>query len=215
VLSAVVVAQRPKGANLSEVLLVADLLQPFDCVAIFRFLDGDMRHRRGCRGAVPVLLSGRSGDDVAGTGFLFRFAPALRPAEPGRDDQGLAAGMCVPSAARARLERDQRAADRRRSRRLEQRIDAHVAGESIPLAPCRTAVNRCVGWCSSSGSRFLENTLRDRKRRVRGRPTRVEREMRDDFDQLEAPVAADIYRAVPSVTRAPSLLACAKPRESP
>jgi hypothetical protein len=61
-------------------LLVAHLLHPFDGFAIERFLDGDVRHRRVGRGAVPVLLAGRKPDDVAGADFLNWTALALHPA---------------------------------------------------------------------------------------------------------------------------------------
>ena len=39
------------------VLLVAYLLHPIDNLAVQLFLDRDMSHRRGGRGAVPVLLA--------------------------------------------------------------------------------------------------------------------------------------------------------------
>ena len=87
--------------------------------------------RRGRRRAVPVLLAGREPDDVAGPDLLDRAALALRPAAAGGDDQRLAERMRVPGGARAGLEGDAGAADARRVRRLEQRIDAHRAGEPL------------------------------------------------------------------------------------
>ena len=95
------------------------------------FLDGDVRHGRGRRGAVPVLLARREPDHVARPDFLDRAAPALRPAAAGRHDQGLAQRVRVPCRAGAGLERDAGAAHARRSGRLEQRIDAHRAGEPL------------------------------------------------------------------------------------
>src|SRR4051812_35210774 len=80
---------------------------------------------------MPVLLAGRTGDDIAGADFLFRLAPALRPAETGRDDQCLPARMRVPGAACARLERHACAAELRWPRRLEQRIDPNIASEEL------------------------------------------------------------------------------------
>ena len=62
------------------ILLVADLLHPFDRLAVERLLDGDMGHGGGRRGAVPVLLARREDDDVAGANLLDRAALALRPA---------------------------------------------------------------------------------------------------------------------------------------
>ncbi len=40
------------------VLLVTDVLHPIDHLAVFLFLDGDVRHGRGWRSPVPVLLAG-------------------------------------------------------------------------------------------------------------------------------------------------------------
>ena len=78
------------------VLLVADLFHPVDGFAVELFLNGDVRHGRGWRGAVPVLLTRREPDHVARPNFLDRPAPALCPAATGRHDQGLAQRMGVP-----------------------------------------------------------------------------------------------------------------------
>src|SRR6185437_1687071 len=99
----------------------------------------------------PVFPAGRTGDDVAGTDFLLRFALALRPAEARRDDQGcLPAGMRMPRRACAGFEGDARPADRCRARRLEQRIDPHAAGEIFrrPLAGSlrSIALDRAHEW---------------------------------------------------------------------
>src|SRR5262245_4785499 len=93
------------------VLLIADLFQPVHGPALDRFLDGDMRHRRRRRCAVPVLLAGRKPDHVARPDLLDRAALALRPAAAERDDQGLAERMGMPGGASARLERYAGAAD--------------------------------------------------------------------------------------------------------
>ena len=115
----------------APVLVVADLLQPIDGLAALRFLDGDVRHGGGRRGAVPVLFAGREPDDVAGTDLLDRAAIALRPAAPRRDDQGLPQRMGMPGGTRARLERDAGADGAGRIGRLEQRVDAHGPGKPI------------------------------------------------------------------------------------
>src|SRR6202023_1483381 len=96
------------------ILFVADLLHPVDEFSVQRLLNGDMRHRRCRRRAMPVLLTRREPDHIAGADLLDRTAPALRPPEAGYDDQGLTEGMGVPGGARARLERDVRAAHARR-----------------------------------------------------------------------------------------------------
>jgi len=40
------------------ILVVADFFHPVDDVAVELFLNGDMRHARGRRGSMPVLLAG-------------------------------------------------------------------------------------------------------------------------------------------------------------
>src|SRR5437868_7660043 len=72
------------------VLLVADLLHPVHDLAVEVFLNGDVRHRGGCRGAVPMLLTGWNPDHVTRPNLLDRPSPALRAASAGRHDQGLA-----------------------------------------------------------------------------------------------------------------------------
>ena len=84
---------------------------------------------------------GREPDDVALLDFLDGAALALHPAAAGGDDQGLAQRVGVPGGAGAGLEGDARAADARRGGRLEQRIDAHGAGEIVGRPP-RTAESR-------------------------------------------------------------------------
>ena len=115
----------------APVLLVADLLQPIDVLAVLKFRDGDMRHRGRRRCSMPMPQAGREPDDIAGPDFLDRPALRLCPAEPGRDDQRLAERMRVPRTARARLERDVPAGYARRIARLEQWVDAHRASEVI------------------------------------------------------------------------------------
>ena len=82
------------------VLRVADLLHPIDDLVVELFLDGDVGHGRGWRGAVPVLLAGREPDDVARADFLHRSAFALHPAEPAVTIRVCPSG-CVCQAVRA------------------------------------------------------------------------------------------------------------------
>ena len=127
------IASRSKLNSLGDgvvVLFVADFFQPIDGLAVELLLDGDVRHGRGRRGAMPMLLARREPDHVAGTDFLDRAALALDPAAAGRDDQGLAQRVRVPGGPAPGLERDLAAAARAGSR-LKQRIDAYSAGELI------------------------------------------------------------------------------------
>src|SRR6185369_12927250 len=86
------------------VLFVADVLQPVNGLAVKLLLNGDMRHGRGVRGPMPVLLPGREPDHVSGPNFLDRATLALCPAQPRRHDQGLAEWVGVPGGARAGFE---------------------------------------------------------------------------------------------------------------
>src|ERR687898_2500864 len=83
------------------VLLVADLFHPVDDLAVERLLNGDMRHRRRGRCAMPMLLIRRKPDHITWVDFLDRATPSLHPPAAGRDDQGLAERMGVPCRARA------------------------------------------------------------------------------------------------------------------
>src|SRR5438874_13674161 len=87
------------------VLLVADLFHPFDRLPIEPFQDGDVRHGRGCGGAVPVLLAGRAPDHVTRANLLDRASPALHESAAGGHDQGLTERMGVPCRPGAGLER--------------------------------------------------------------------------------------------------------------
>src|ERR671912_66660 len=68
------------------VLLVANLFHPIDRLAVERLRDGDVAHRRGVRGAVPMLLAGREPDHVAGADLLAPAALDLCPADARRHD---------------------------------------------------------------------------------------------------------------------------------
>ncbi len=116
-------------ARSGRILFVADLFQPVDHFAGERLGDGDMRHCRGRRGAVPMFLVGREPDHVAGPDLLDRASLALRPAAAGGDDQRLAQRVRVPGRAGARLEGDDRPADAGGIAPLERLVDADAAGE--------------------------------------------------------------------------------------
>src|SRR5215210_3075590 len=102
--AATVAASAPRaGGSASLVLLISDLLQPVDGLTVELFLNGDVRHGRGRRRAVPVLLVRWEPDDVARPDFLDRAALALSKAEPGRHDERLPEWVRVPCRASARL----------------------------------------------------------------------------------------------------------------
>src|SRR5437016_10077114 len=113
------------------VLLVGDLLHPVDNLAVEPLLYGDMCHGRGGQCAMPMLFARRAPDHVAGPDDPDRAAPALHEAAARRDDERLTERMRVPITARAWLERYVGAARACRSGRLEERVNAHRAGEIL------------------------------------------------------------------------------------
>src|SRR3954451_16743533 len=113
------------------VLLVADVLQPLGVLAVELLLHRDMAHRRGRRGAMPMLLARREPNHVAGPDLLDRPALALHAAAARGHDQRLAEWVRVPRRARARLEGDQGASDTSRVRRGEERIAAPRTGKPL------------------------------------------------------------------------------------
>ena len=113
------------------VLFVADLFHPVDGLAVELFLNGDVRHGRGRRGTVPMLLARREPDHVTRPNFLDRASPALYQAATRRHDQGLAQRVGVPCGTGARLERDTGADRARWIVCLEQGVNAHGAGEIL------------------------------------------------------------------------------------
>jgi hypothetical protein len=90
----------------AAVLFVADLFHPVDDLAVELFLNGNMRHGRGRRGTMPMLLAWREPDHIAGMDLLNGTALALHPPATGRDNQGLAERMGMPRCSSTRLERD-------------------------------------------------------------------------------------------------------------
>ncbi len=58
-------------------MLVADLFHPLDGFTVEMFLNGDMRHTRGCRGSMPVFLTRRDPDNITLPDFFDLTAPLL------------------------------------------------------------------------------------------------------------------------------------------
>jgi hypothetical protein len=87
-------------------------------------------------GEAPCQCFSPGGNHTTSPGnFLDRPAPALRPAEAGGDDQGLAERVRVPCGARAGLEGgDARARCACRRGRVEQWIDAYRSREPLGRA---------------------------------------------------------------------------------
>ncbi len=113
------------------VLLVADVFQPLDDLAIEAFLNGDVGHGGGGGGAVPVFFSGGEPDDVAGVNLFDGTACALDPSAASGDDQGLSEGVGVPGGACSGLEGDGGAGNQGGVGCLKERVDADGAGEPV------------------------------------------------------------------------------------
>jgi hypothetical protein len=71
---------------LRTVLLIADMFHPVNNLAILLLLDGDVRHARRRRSAVPMLFAWREPDDITGPDLLDWSTFALSPPAPGSDD---------------------------------------------------------------------------------------------------------------------------------
>src|SRR5579863_3844434 len=109
------------------ILLVGDLLEPFDHLPVERLLDRDGRHRRARCSTVPVLLIRPHGDDVAWPNLFDRPAPPLVTTAPKGDDQRLSERVRVQVAPRAWLERHVRGTDGRLGRSIRERLLPHRA----------------------------------------------------------------------------------------
>ena len=96
----------------------------------------------GC-GPVPVPFARREPDGIAGADFLHRAAFALRPAEAGNHNQGLAEGMGVPGGAGAGFEGDLSALNPLGIKGVEEGIDADLTRE-----PCLGAFRRSPCSCA-------------------------------------------------------------------
>src|SRR5579863_1290257 len=115
----------------AAVLFVADLFHPIDNFPIALFLNGDVRHGRGGRSPMPVLLAGREPDHITGADILDRTSPTLCQAAARGDDEGLTERMRVPCGSCAGLEGNAGALNQRRIGRLKKRINSHGASEPV------------------------------------------------------------------------------------
>src|SRR6266404_3813715 len=150
------------------VLLVADVFHPLNHFSVQSLLNGDMRHRRRRTCAMPVFFARRKPDHIARSNFFDRSAFALRPTKARRDDQRLTERMRMPGSAGTRFERDARATNTCRIRRLEQRINAHTAGKPISRSLARRLrsgsfyFHISFSTPSSAFQRFSSPLFRDR-----------------------------------------------------
>jgi hypothetical protein len=58
------------------------VLQPLHGLAVESFLNGDVCHRRGRHGSVPMLVAGRKPDEILRADLFDWTALALHPADP-------------------------------------------------------------------------------------------------------------------------------------
>src|SRR5437870_2746750 len=120
---------RPCNWAFLLVLFAAYLLHPAHDLAIEFLLDGEVRQRAVWRGAVPMLLPGRTRDHIPGMNLFDGTSPALHEATTCRHDERLTQRVGVPGRAGSRFERDVRTLRATRSGCLEQWLDTHLAGE--------------------------------------------------------------------------------------
>src|SRR5262249_25537758 len=104
---------------------------PVDGLAVEMFLNGDVRHGRGCRGAVPMFLTRREPDHVTRANFLDWTIPTLCPTAASRHNQGLSERMAVPGGPSAGLERDTGATHPSLIGCIEQGVNAYRAGKVL------------------------------------------------------------------------------------
>jgi hypothetical protein len=98
------VEAQTRHAGASFVLLSGHVFQPVHRLAIEFFLNRDVRHRRGRRRTMPVLLAWRKPYDIAGPNLLDRPTPTLRASNAGSHDQRLTERVSVPCRALVFLE---------------------------------------------------------------------------------------------------------------
>ena len=80
---------------------------------------------------MPMLLSGREPDYVAGMDLFNGASFVLRPSAACGDDEGLAERVGMPCSSRAGLEGDAGGGNKRRIRSLKEGVDADGAGKPI------------------------------------------------------------------------------------
>src|SRR5579885_215111 len=113
------------------VLFVADLFHPVNCLAVESLLNGDVRHGRGWRGAMPMFLPRLKQDHIAWSNLLDGSPPTLCPATASRHDQGLAQRVGVPGSPSAWLERHTGTSYASRIGCFKQGVDADRAGKIL------------------------------------------------------------------------------------
>src|SRR5262249_44221540 len=102
---------------------------PVHGLAIELLVDGDVSHRRGWSGTVPMLFVRPDVRDITGADFIDWLAIALDESAPSGHDERLPQRMRVPCRASARLGGDARDDDPCRCRGAEEWVDAHRTGE--------------------------------------------------------------------------------------
>ena len=96
------------------VFFVADLFQPINGLAIELFLDGDVGYGSGRGGAVPMFLTWRDPEHIAGVDLLDGTSPTLGEAAACCHDQCLAQWVGVPICSSAGFKRNDCAGNTRR-----------------------------------------------------------------------------------------------------
>jgi hypothetical protein len=117
------------GQLSARVLLVCDLLEPLHGSTVQLFLNRNVRQSGGWGSAVPVFLARGEPDDVAGTEFFHRPAPALGQTGAFGHDQVLPEWVRVPRGASAGLKRDESTGYAGGGGGMQQRFDAYGPGE--------------------------------------------------------------------------------------
>jgi hypothetical protein len=119
------------GPQSALVLCVANLFHPIGSRAVEIFLNGDVCHGCGWRGAVPMFLTRRDRDHVPRPNLLNRTTPGLHPTAASRNDQGLAQRMGVPCCPSTGLERNTGTARACWIVWLKQGVNTYSAGEIV------------------------------------------------------------------------------------
>ena len=101
------------------------MFEPVDGLAVQLLLDGNVRHRRGRRCAMPVPFAGREPHNVARANLFDRVTIALHASATGGDDQRLPEGMRVPGGPGTGFKCHGGAACACWGRALERRVNPH------------------------------------------------------------------------------------------
>src|SRR3569833_1560512 len=125
----------PRSGGL--IFLIADLLHPVNDLAVECFLNSNLSHGCGRRGAMPVFLAGRAADHIARPDHDRGFTPTLCDPHACSDDERLPEGMRVPGAPGAGFESDTSAADAGGCGGFEERINADRSREVLEVSPRR------------------------------------------------------------------------------